>query len=126
MKKVIALGLLMVSSLAQAGIVSRGPHTTTVSVNGGGLVAADLQGRTLYVFDIDLGSPGSRCTATCAEVWPPYVLAAGQNAPSIVRPDGQRQLTINGRPVYTYAFDSQIGDVKGDGLDGVWHIIPSK
>ena len=33
------------------------------------------------------------------------------------------QLTYEGRPVYTYAFDRVKGDDHGDGIGGVWHYI---
>ncbi|MGZ3798317.1 MAG: hypothetical protein ACXVB1_18245 [Pseudobdellovibrionaceae bacterium] len=36
------------------------------------------------------------------------------------------QLTYNGRPVYTYAFDRIQGDQLGDGVAKSWHVIEIK
>jgi predicted lipoprotein with Yx(FWY)xxD motif len=41
----------------------------------------------------------------------------------ITRPDGTKQLTIDGRPVYTYLADKQPGDVNGQGFGGLWYVI---
>lgn len=90
---------------------------------------ADSIGKTLYVFDIDLGQSSSRCQGECAEIWPPYLIsqAESQNLQAplgfILRPNRQVQLTFKGRPVYTYAFDRIRGDELGDGVGGVWHDI---
>jgi predicted lipoprotein with Yx(FWY)xxD motif len=92
-------------------------------------VVADTFNRTLYVFDVDSGSDTSKCIADCAEVWPPYILsadeAAGLQAPlgSITRDNKKLQLTYDGHPVYTYAFEREVGGDAGDGIGGVWHYI---
>jgi len=89
----------------------------------------DNTGKTLYVFDLDLGKPTSVCNADCAEVWPPYLItdveAKALTAPlgSIARKNGKLQLTYNGSPVYTYIFDRHQADDLGDGIGGVWHDI---
>lgn len=36
---------------------------------------------------------------------------------------GRHQVTINGRPIYTFAFDTAPGDAKGQGAQGVWYVI---
>ncbi len=36
---------------------------------------------------------------------------------------GGHQVTINGRPIYTFAFDTAPGDPKGQGAQGVWYVI---
>jgi predicted lipoprotein with Yx(FWY)xxD motif len=41
----------------------------------------------------------------------------------IYRADGQRQWAYDGDPLYTYAEDSMRGDVKGDDVGGVWHVV---
>lgn len=92
-------------------------------------LVADSFNRTLYVFDLDQGKAAPACAADCAEVWPPYIVsdeeAAVLVAPlgTIVRANKKLQLTYDSRPVYTYAFDRDLGDDKGDGLGGVWHYI---
>lgn len=84
---------------------------------------------TVYVFDLDLQSPGqSSCNGQCAQNWPPLIAPAG-NLPSpysaIARQDGRTQLAYKGRPLYAFSGDSAPGQTNGDGLDafgGIWHI----
>ncbi len=89
----------------------------------------DNTGRTLYVFDLDQGKNISACATDCSEVWPPYLLNATE-AQALVAPlatqkraNGQLQMTYQGRPVYTYAFDRHSADDQGDNLGNVWHYI---
>jgi hypothetical protein len=36
---------------------------------------------------------------------------------------GKRQVTLNGWPLYTYAGDSQPGDVNGQNVQGTWFVV---
>lgn len=86
---------------------------------------------TLYTLDDD-GLDGSGCVDACAQTWPP-LLVETDSAPLtsglsgavrvITRPDGQRQVTYDDRPLYRYSGDQQPGDTNGDGSDGVWHVV---
>jgi predicted lipoprotein with Yx(FWY)xxD motif len=103
---------------------------TTISVNDEGEnLLADSRGNTLYVFDMDLNQKTSVCTATCAEIWPPYLVSEEEaklvKAPYgvIVRDNKKSQLTYESRPVYAYAFDRGAAADAGDGIGGVWHYI---
>jgi predicted lipoprotein with Yx(FWY)xxD motif len=100
-----------------------------------GTVLAGRKGLTLYCFTEDKpGSGKSMCTDSCASAWPP--LAAPVKAPAgvrlpgsigmITRPDGTKQVTINGYPVYYYAGDKAPGQVTGNGAGGTWHVIKVK
>jgi hypothetical protein len=42
---------------------------------------------------------------------------------TITRPGGVIQATYNGYPLYTYAQDMSPGQVLGNGVGGVWHVI---
>ncbi|WP_456846845.1 COG4315 family predicted lipoprotein, partial [Cellulomonas sp. P5_C6] len=42
---------------------------------------------------------------------------------TITGTDGKMQVTIDGRPIYTFAQDTAPGDVKGQGLNSVWYVI---
>lgn len=83
-------------------------------------------GRTLYVFDKDKGMT-SACTGFCALMWPPYLAHAGERAGSgwsiVKRGSGKLQWAYHHRLVYFYAGDHRPGDRKGDGLEGVWHVV---
>lgn len=105
------------------------PLIVSASDDGSRLVGPTLL--TLYVFDND--SPGqSACNAGCSATWPPLTLAAGQelaaqpdiaaNFSTFTRADGSTQVAYNGRPLYHYGNDASPGDIRGDGIGGVWHI----
>ncbi|WP_019026156.1 di-heme oxidoredictase family protein [Colwellia piezophila] len=87
-------------------------------------------GFTLYVFDNDLATPeASVCNEGCVTSWPPVLVddveASGVNGLStITRNDGSLQAAHNGRPLYFYAGDTQAGDSNGEGLHGVWWLVP--
>ena len=97
-----------------------------------GKVLANPHGMTVYYYSKDKpGSGTSACTGTCAREWPPVnapvQIPAGMTLPgplgSITRPGGQRQLTINGYPIYRYAGDKAPGQASGNGIKGEWHVI---
>lgn len=97
-----------------------------------GSVVTDAAGTTLYRFDKDTAQPPrSNCADACATLWP-AVPADGAQAPagvdagllgSVDRPDGTRQLTLAGWPVYRYAKDTRPGEAKGEGVGGTWHAL---
>lgn len=74
----------------------------------------------------------SKCNATCAEIWPPYLISAEESlalkAPYgfITRDNKKIQLTYQSQPLYTYAFDRGAAADAGDGVGGVWHYIEIK
>lgn len=94
-------------------------------------ILASSFNQTLYSFDPDSGAPGtSACNAKCAEVWPPITVTEGEvaalNNPdlgTVKRATNLVQLTFKGMPVYQFNMDRVAGDIKGDGIGGVWHII---
>ena len=47
----------------------------------------------------------------------------GANLGVTTRKDGSQQLTHKGKPIYLFAGDGAPGDINGDGLGGVWHIV---
>jgi predicted lipoprotein with Yx(FWY)xxD motif len=97
-----------------------------------GKVLANPHGMTVYYYSKDRpGSGTSACTGTCARQWPPVLapvrIPAGMTLPgplgSITLPDGKRQVTINGYPIYKYAGDKTPGQASGNGIKGEWHVI---
>jgi predicted lipoprotein with Yx(FWY)xxD motif len=99
-----------------------------------GTILVDGQGRTVYVFANDTNTT-STCTASCATEWPPVPAPASlpQSLPGVTgalgtttRADGNRQLTVAGHPVYTFAGDSAAGQTNGQGVNlngGVWNVV---
>ncbi len=87
----------------------------------------DFNGMTLYTFDKDPGV--STCTGSCLQTWPAYT--SGATAQStfptgitvIIRPDSTKQFAWKNMPLYYYSGDTKAGDLNGDGVGGVWHIV---
>ncbi len=99
--------------------------TKTDSVKGNYL--ADSKGMTLYVFDKDTAGV-SNCENGCLKIWPPYIPSADQttlpeNISVIKRSDGSSQFAWKKMPLYYYASDQKTGDITGDGVGGVWHLV---
>ena len=101
-----------------------------------GTMLFDGRGFALYAFTRDLrGSGTSTCRGACAIAWPPYIvrgeLRAGRGVRegklgTIRRPDGRRQLTYNGWPLYYYVDDNRPGQVLcQDVLEfgGLWLVV---
>jgi len=112
------------------GGAGSGAALKTATVNGVSVVT-NARGLTLYSFAPDTAT-ASKCTGACAQIWPPVTgpAAAGQGVTgrlgTITRPDGSKQATYNGHPLYTYTADTARGQAKGNGLNvngGVWHEV---
>lgn len=98
----------------------------TFALADGRNVVADSADMTLYIFDPDNGGE-SVCYDDCARVWPPMIVPEGTQVKEPVglttRKDGAQQITLDGMPLYYYVGDAKPGDITGDGVGGVWHII---
>ena len=105
-------------------LVSQGPHAPYLS---------NAAGNALYYVESD--TDGSKCTDACMQSWPPVTIEAQQpsGAPglqgamiaTVTRPDGSRQVTFDGHPLYRYAADDGAGSANGDGVKdkfGTWHL----
>lgn len=91
-----------------------------------GRVMTTPQGATLYTFDKDqIGK--SNCYAGCATQWPPMIAGGGSQPYGrmslVSRDDGQWQWAYDGKPLYTYAEDEMFGDVKGEDVGSLWHVV---
>lgn len=96
-----------------------------------GQILVDGEGYTLYVFMNDsVGT--SNCYDNCAESWPPLLaegeVAVGNGLDSdligtTTRDDGTTQVTYNGRPLYYFYDDNNVGDVNGQGSNDVWYVV---
>ena len=80
---------------------------------------------SLYFYDRDeMGI--SNCYGECAINWPPLILdkgvELGENYSLIERKDGTMQVAFKGQPLYLFAGDSAVGDINGDGKNGVWRL----
>ena len=91
-----------------------------------GSVMTTPNGMTVYTFDKDqLGQ--STCYGDCPMKWPQVTADAYAQEQDrmtlITRADGQRQWAYDGKPLYTYHADAASGDVEGDNVGGVWHVV---
>ncbi|KAB0485831.1 Predicted lipoprotein with conserved Yx(FWY)xxD motif [Pseudomonas reinekei] len=86
----------------------------------------DHKGMTLYTFDKDSGGK-SMCNDDCAKNWPPMMAPAGATADGkwsvIKRDDGTSQYAYDGKPLYTFVKDKAPGDMTGDKMKDVWHVV---
>ncbi|GEK23413.1 COG4315 family predicted lipoprotein [Cellulomonas xylanilytica] len=97
-----------------------------------GTVVVDGEGMTAYYFSKDVKDSGtSACAGDCLTAWPPITTESGTptvegvtgEVGTITGTDGSTQITIDGRPVYTFAQDAAPGDVNGQGVNDVWWAI---
>jgi predicted lipoprotein with Yx(FWY)xxD motif len=116
---------------SSVGATATGAALKTASTSLG-TVVVDSQGRTVYAFDKDTKNSGkSVCSGTCAGLWPavtttsttPTVNGVSAKVGVISRADGTKQITLDGRPLYTYAKDSGAGAVTGQGVKGIWWVV---
>jgi predicted lipoprotein with Yx(FWY)xxD motif len=101
---------------AGAGIVS------VESVDGTD-VLVDREGKTLYTAEVEKGR--ILCTEGCTSFWDPVSATAGEADSAAAdlgldlgvtsRPDGGRQLTLKGLPLYTFTEEGP-GQLDGDGF----------
>jgi predicted lipoprotein with Yx(FWY)xxD motif len=117
------------SSTAAEPAAASALATATTSL---GSVVVDGTGMTVYVFDKDTkGATSSACAGGCAATWPavetdsatPSVTGVTGTVGTITGTDGKLQVTLDGLPLYTFASDSAAGDVKGQGVGGIWWVV---
>jgi predicted lipoprotein with Yx(FWY)xxD motif len=112
-----------------SGMMSSGATLMKVKTSIGP-VLADSKGLTLYWYAKDTRMT-SACTGGCATAWPPLtgkpMAAMGVKLTgklgTVTRAAGVLQATYKGHPLYTYAGDMALGQTKGNGVGGVWHVL---
>lgn len=128
MKRII-LGLAAAMLMTGAAWAADPAMTADSSL---GKILVDANGMTLYTFDKDTkGATMSACTDKCIAAWPPLVAPAGAMAEGewtivdVTDKDGKagKMWAYNGMPLYTFVKDKAKGDVTGDGVGGVWHVV---
>lgn len=140
MKRLVLLGaaMLVAACGGSGGAAVVKPKPTPIppvlsSATAGdlGQILVDAQGHSLYFFVPEQGSK-IVCTGDCTTTWLP-LLAVGSSAPTsavplpgvvdaLERPEGMRQVTYDGWPLYRYAMDKQPGDVLGNRSGGQWFV----
>jgi predicted lipoprotein with Yx(FWY)xxD motif len=97
-----------------------GSDLVSVQSVDGTNVLSDAEGRTLYSADVERST--IRCTKGCTSFWDPANASASEaksaaaelklDLGTVQRPDGERQLTYDGLPLYTFSEEGP------DRLDG--------
>ena len=129
----IAAGCASGSGASPAQVPPATGATVSAETTSLGVILVDGQGRTVYEFANDKDGV-SACTGPCVANWP--IVPAPATLPTslpgvtgqigmITRPDGGRQITVAGHPLYTFAGDTAPGQTNGQGkvLDGgLWTV----
>jgi len=136
MPKVIFVAILTVIGFSFMGCSddSSGPddeddYLQVTSTQSHGNILADEEGNALYFFAPDVKGE-SQCQGECIANWPVFFsedAEAGNGLDiakigSITRADGSSQTTYRGWPLYYFTNDNQVGEVNGDGINGVWFV----
>jgi predicted lipoprotein with Yx(FWY)xxD motif len=96
-------------------------------------VVVNGKGRTIYRFDDESNDPPTiACVGDCTKTWEPVLAPNGFEVKTgveedlvgvIDRPDGGKQLTLNGWPLYYYFKDLELGQTAGQGIGDKWFAI---
>lgn len=109
---------------AEPSTVAYAPNPTAPRTIG--RVVTTRLGATVYIFDEDQNGQSS-CYDACAEQWPPLIAMIDAKpywrASLTTRTDGRRQWAYDGKPLYTYVGDTVLGDINGDNVGNVWHVV---
>jgi predicted lipoprotein with Yx(FWY)xxD motif len=115
------------------------PGVTVSTKHGklGTILAAGPKRLTVYLFESDKGSK-STCTGECASDWPPVTTTGSPTAGggavdadlgTITRPEGMKQVTYKGHPLYFFEEDKDNGDTNGQGSKAFgagWYVLTPK
>ena len=128
-------GVWFVAPISGSPFAAAAPASFTVMVKSDaklGDYLVDSKGMTLYLFTQD--TPGvSNCSGGCLKAWPALVAQGDLTAaPGIAgkldvitrADDGSKQVTYNGYPLYYWKKDVNPGDTTGQGVGGVWFVVP--
>lgn len=102
---------------------------TAYNAKLGASVLVSARGMTIYHLSGEGAGRFLCASAECEARWPPVSASATSarvaGLGTVVRPDGKRQLTYEGEPLYTFAGDSAPGEANGQGIDdvGTWSAV---
>ena len=115
----------MKASLVSGALIIAGAVFVSQAASAANMLTAQ-NGMTVYVFDKDTTGV-SACYDDCAKHWPPYLAKGGEKIAKgwakEKRNDGSMQWTFDKKPLYFYAGDNKAGDMAGDHVGNVWHVV---
>ena len=125
------------SDSSAGGSSSSGATVSSQMVDDVGRVLVDSDGAALYAAEQEANGK-VLCIGSCTSIWKPLTVSGGTPTAGdglegklgvMSRPDGSRQVTFDGRLLYTFAEDADAGTVTGTGaadeFDGkafTWHV----
>jgi predicted lipoprotein with Yx(FWY)xxD motif len=133
------IGAACGGAAASSGAGGSGHETVSVrTIQGVGSIYTDAHGMALYTPTQEANGK-IMCTGPCTTIWIPLAapasgsLAAASgvhgNLGVVTRPDGTKQVTLDGAPLYRFYQDMAPGTVNGNGImdsfGGVsftWHV----
>ena len=97
----------------------------------GKTILVNRRGLTLYSLSVERHGRFICKNAACLSIWTPLVVRKGtkpigvSGLGTVRRPDGRRQVTHLGAPLYTFKQDRKPGDIKGNGFKdvGTWRVV---
>ncbi len=97
---------------------------------GLGKYLADKTGRTMYYFARDVVAD-SLCNLACQDIWPivseeEFIVSpplALRDFGLLTRPNGRKQTTYRGWPLYFFSRDAKTGDTRGEGVNKLWFVL---
>ena len=129
------------SSDSGGATAAMGSGSETVSVDSlgdAGDVLVDADGAALYTPDQEANGKILCASSECTAIWKPVTVSGGNPTGSsdiegelgtLKRPDGDTQVTFDGKPLYSFTQEGP-GEATGDGFeddfDGthfVWHVV---
>src|SRR5919198_900065 len=127
-RSLIAGGVVVVALIAGIAIA------IAATIGGAGNVLVDSSGQALYANDQEKGMV--LCDGACLSFWTPLTVKGIPTSGSLAgklgvvrRPDGAKQVSYNGKLLYTFYLDKP-GKVAGDGFDDAfggrkftWHVV---
>jgi predicted lipoprotein with Yx(FWY)xxD motif len=131
----IVAAIAVAATGGSGGAAQSGGGTVSVKqISGAGRVLVDSKGRALYRSDQERNGM-VLCDGACLSFWQPLTVSGtpkGGSLPGklavVTRPDGRRQVTYNGKLLYSFKLDKP-GKVTGDGFKDAfggrkftWHV----
>ncbi len=109
---------------------------TVATKPGEGVYLTDANGRAVYFLETPDGTAVAKCEGECATAFDPVtgkaIVATGDTTVKValigdvMRPDGTKQVTYNGKPLYYYRKDQGANDTNGQGVkagDAQAHLV---
>lgn len=132
-----ACGAAASTSSSGTGLTKGGTSTVdTMQFQGFGSVLVNAAGQPLYASDQETNGM-VKCNGACNSFWMPLTITTGSPSETsangalgvVTRPDGTKQVTFDGKLLYTFSLD-KAGKLNGDGVADAfgsqkftWHVV---